>query len=785
MEPSGALLIQQREDRGLRGDNSISRLVQTLNCAIVSDVHSSHMFGPALPDIKCNEEQEDDYCGCTGIDNEGDVIIDLLRVEHAKEKKKKKKWNRRKTQSTKEEVDNPASKSDEFPKQETSLTAEGSPCTFEALCDDSRKDTTCSKEETEGASTNSLTKNSEEGFASRYLSECNSCKTMDIKSFCKGCGRGSTKSGCQCCNVDNVDDMVKSDAVNYGYHHQIWRGEENSPLNWQRSRRNFREGKLHSVSRLDCANVKEHMSLRETNFRAQQNSFAGKVLLPTPMVSSAGHSNAACVSNRMANTERKMHRGFPSKVFSRHDWVPRHRLNRNHSQYFSLSNRALEIECDKSILLSQCPFVFERNRNREIGWGGYGQTFSRPIFTHGSYCLNPSTAASDHVQQRFTRWIPRMNHVTDRYSDTSVDGKLHSRLKYYNEYRGRRVIPSRAKTMWVPVCTKDSVMPQNTYSASVCDSYDIPQFSCNVLTDSLSNGDVVPLGVSNSLSDSKSLSLKSSHRKTSVEGEAPKSEEFSAGQKVVSAKEDMACTEKSRDVAQCLGSQLRTEESNAARKLQLEYYSTLGHPIAEFERFLHSAAPVITSSCIYENQLLNSSLCQTQKPTTSLQAVWQWYEMPGNYGLEIKARDSQNINGLLAESTSFCAYFVPSLSAVQLFGYPHLSYACGENLHTNPELIFEFFESEMPHLRKPLHLKTNAGLISEHLLNLLQKKPHLLALLKFSKKDAEHWRERPYSSLEVVLLKIKSMDFIIIQIACSLLLGSARLRFPASHLTLD
>jgi hypothetical protein len=497
--------------------------------------------------------------------------------------------------------------------------------------------------------------------------------------------------------------MVKSDVANYGYHHQIWRAKKNSPLNWQKRQRIFREGKLHWESRLDCANVKEHMSLRERNFRSRQNSFTDKGLLPTPMVSSAGHSNAACVSNRMTNAERKMHRGFDSKVIFQHDCVPKHRLNGNHSQYFSRSNQAQEIECNKSRLLSHCTFGYDRNHSRGIGWGGYGQTFSRPIFTHGSCCLNPSSAASAHVQQRFTRFIPRMKHVTDRCSDTSVDGKLHSRLIYYNQYRERHVIPCGAKAMWVPVCTKDSVMPEKTYPASVCDSSDILQFSCNELTDSHSKGDVV---LSCALNDSKSSSLTSSHRKTSVEGEAPKSEEFSAeAQKVESAMEDMACTEKSRDVSQFLGSQVRTEESNAAQKLQLEYQSTLGHPIAEFERFLHSAAPVITSSCIYKNELSNSSLHLTQIPITSLQAVWKWYEMPGNYGLEVKARDSQSINGLLAGSTSFCAYFVPFLSAVQLYGYPHLSDACPKDLHTNPELIFEFFESEMPHVRKPLHLK--------------------------------------------------------------------------------
>nr|XP_034889401.1 uncharacterized protein LOC118029605 [Populus alba] len=147
-------------------------------------------------------------------------------------------------------------------------------------------------------------------------------------------------------------------------------------------------------------------------------------------------------------------------------------------------------------------------------------------------------------------------------------------------------------------------------------------------------------------------------------------------------------------------------ESNAARKLQLEYQSTLGDPIAEFERLLHSAAPFITSSCTNKNQQLDSSLHRTQLPRISLQDVWKWYETPGNCGLEVKAGDSPNINGFLAESTPFCAYFVPYLSAVQFFVYPHLPDVCGKDkVDTNPELVFEFFESELPHDRKPLHLK--------------------------------------------------------------------------------
>lgn len=80
--------------------------------------------------------------------------------------------------------------------------------------------------------------------------------------------------------------------------------------------------------------------------------------------------------------------------------------------------------------------------------------------------------------------------------------------------------------------------------------------------------------------------------------------------------------------------------------------------------------------------------------------------------------------------------------------------------------------------------RANAGLISEHLMNLLQEKPSKLELLQFSVKDAEHWRKMPHFSLEELLPKIKPRGLIIIQITCSSLLGRARLPLPASHLTL-
>lgn len=62
-------------------------------------------------------------------------------MEHAE----KKKMNKMKTVSAKREIDSSSSKSEEFTKQDVSLTSEGSVCTIEALFDYNSKDTICFK----------------------------------------------------------------------------------------------------------------------------------------------------------------------------------------------------------------------------------------------------------------------------------------------------------------------------------------------------------------------------------------------------------------------------------------------------------------------------------------------------------------------------------------------------------------------------------------------------------------------------------------------------------------
>ena len=159
----------------------------------------------------------------------------------------------------------------------------------------------------------------------------------------------------------------------------------------------------------------------------------------------------------------------------------------------------------------------------------------------------------------------------------------------------------------------------------------------------------------------------------------------------------------------------------------------IGGPVAEFERLLHFCSPVICRSpdslgCFTcgQNHSIGVSLCRHKIPEVSLGCLWEWYEKHGSYGLEIKAWDYEN-----PKTVPFRAYFVPSLSAVQLFKN-HKSFRnckiseAGEmidysedsftvpindalNQCTNStfssdlELLFEYFECEQPQQRRPLY----------------------------------------------------------------------------------
>jgi hypothetical protein len=102
----------------------------------------------------------------------------------------------------------------------------------------------------------------------------------------------------------------------------------------------------------------------------------------------------------------------------------------------------------------------------------------------------------------------------------------------------------------------------------------------------------------------------------------------------------------------------------------------IGRPLADFEQFIYSASPVLhctpcLTGCNSSSQeCITDRSCFHQTVDISLSSIWQWYEEPGCYGLEVKAQDLRRSKGFWNSHYQFNAYFVPYLSAVQLFGQP-------------------------------------------------------------------------------------------------------------------
>ncbi|RWR90433.1 Protein of unknown function DUF789 [Cinnamomum micranthum f. kanehirae] len=135
---------------------------------------------------------------------------------------------------------------------------------------------------------------------------------------------------------------------------------------------------------------------------------------------------------------------------------------------------------------------------------------------------------------------------------------------------------------------------------------------------------------------------------------------------------------------------------NDAYRLQIESEKVQlasGSPLAEFERLLHSASPVVAQAFGFKHcytcrgdRLIGNSLCRHQIPNISLESIWQWYEGPGSYGLEVKAEDYCKSKRMGRDRFEFRAYFVPFLSAVQFFGHSRSSMCCSSDAKPNSEL---------------------------------------------------------------------------------------------------
>ena len=194
---------------------------------------------------------------------------------------------------------------------------------------------------------------------------------------------------------------------------------------------------------------------------------------------------------------------------------------------------------------------------------------------------------------------------------------------------------------------------------------------------------------------------------------------------------------------------------NDAYKVQVaaDVHLAAGYPITDLETFIYSATPVIghapcmrNSNCSWD-QAGSSSVCQHDISNVSLMSIWEWYEEPGCYGLEVKALNDLSSKTSCGSSSEFFAYFVPYISAIQLFGWSrnntdhsfsiqgkellkssntasslsshpvhakvHNSYdesnAClsesSSVVEGHGELMFEYFETEQPSFRPPLFEK--------------------------------------------------------------------------------
>lgn len=170
-------------------------------------------------------------------------------------------------------------------------------------------------------------------------------------------------------------------------------------------------------------------------------------------------------------------------------------------------------------------------------------------------------------------------------------------------------------------------------------------------------------------------------------------------------------------------------DAHNSQTISEEYHLVTGIQLAEFERVLQSACPVIKHMCNFSpNHTIADTLFQHQNHSISLGNLWRWFENPGNYGLEVKVEDCNMGNS----QSKFRAYFVPYLSAVQIFGWSksnmnsskknldgklnceprtdtNLDENCNDLIHSeqkvDTKLLFEYFESDPPQHRKPLFTK--------------------------------------------------------------------------------
>ncbi|CAI0550205.1 unnamed protein product [Linum tenue] len=457
---------------------------------------------------------------------------------------------------------------------------------------------------------------------------------------------------------------------------------------------------------------------------------------------------------------------FPSRgPAESHCWVPVHKTNPSSSAYLSSCARVGLWKATNS-----AKYCVHLRRPVENSSAASTASHNQPdVVPHGSHYSNTDSATSTNVQKAGPRLTnPRAHSATYKPFDTSLCSKPVLGLNHGGHALRDCGSCQATAIKWVPVAAKTSKILQKVHPGITFTSHIKKKFSSNgTAKQDYAEEAFCPQAT---LIDCEISYVIPSKKEPCEESRPPNSEEIPV-EKQNSSKKDEASfdqyVEKLKETDEFVGSRAVMEALTAAYKLQLLsgiIQFTIGYPLADFETFLNASCPAITASFVCEKFAVCSSnhqssrcVCEHQIQDVSLSALWDWYENPGSYGLKVRIEARQDLNGFMDEKTPFDAHFVPSLSAVQLFGYPVHSNSegnnegavsfemkdkgdvewhsssprstllmdsldrCGmghlsldnENLSSvsspscssNSELLFEFFESEQPYNRKPLHLK--------------------------------------------------------------------------------
>ncbi|KAF8369893.1 hypothetical protein HHK36_032087 [Tetracentron sinense] len=575
---------------------------------------------------------------------------------------------------------------------------------------------------------------------------------------CNGCSSERTKSSIQCFSANSFhaapdnefrhDNIAsRSNLVNKCSHHpNIIIGKENKHLVWQKSQKHIRDACAHETKISNHIPIRADASSQEKNLLMNRNSFSSDALLPTPIVSSAGHHSAAHGVKDVGKNEQVMYGRSPGNVLvESSQWVAQQRFHGGLYQCVSQSRQEERTggnkDWGKSKRKPSQSYMHENNNNSKKGVGSYKANLSMiqnwtnlsqkeslqvPSELHHHNSSNAAEKTSKYlprstisgvsdrallasVQTYSWMKVPRTEHVLVGSLHASLDNKKRNPLRLEIEPLHEDKIRQDSTTRmtlqkWIPVSRKDSSMMKSIEAVGVSNGpNDNTACPCKGTTDSHPEQYAISLCGPVASSYPGNTCLISSNEKERVMPNKGGTLQFQSqctakeNPREEIAKDFVASSNKAMDTALLvICSQTAVRALNAAYRLQIASESVriaTGCSLAEFERLLHSATPVIASTYVLqhcdvclENRFFQSPLCKHQTPNIPLGAVWNWYEKPGNYGLEVEAEDSQNEKGLCTDSVSFRAHFVPFLSAVQLFGHPNVTNPSRSTGNLSPEV---------------------------------------------------------------------------------------------------